>query len=302
MSRAWRFGVVALLLSHAVGCGNAPTGPKADATVAMKIRDSFGGSAIEVAVVKDEQWDGWATISGAFTYDGTAPARKDIGSSINKDQQVCAPGTMLSEQLIVNPKNGGIQNVVVYLTIEKGRNVPIHESALSPSGDAPVFDQIACVFTPHVLAVHMGRGNILFKNSDNVGHNTAMEPPNGKTISATIPANGSTLYPLQAEEPYPVGAACTIHPWMKGYLMVRSNGYFAVTDKDGKFTIPNLPAGNKLKIRVWHESAGRKKFIKCKADSAQGIKADSKGFAITLDGSKEATTDLTFELSASTFN
>lgn len=39
-------------------------------------------------------------------------------------------------------------------------------------------------------------------------------------------------------------------------MMVCDHPYFAVTNKDGAFEIPNVPAGVKLEYRVWHERAG----------------------------------------------
>ena len=41
---------------------------------------------------------------------------------------------------------------------------------------------------------------------------------------------------------------------MIGYLLPRKNGYFAMTDADGKFEIANVPAGEPLEFQVWHES------------------------------------------------
>ncbi|MEX0820057.1 MAG: methylamine utilization protein, partial [Pirellulaceae bacterium] len=46
------------------------------------------------------------------------------------------------------------------------------------------------------------------------------------------------------------------HPWMKASMMVCDHPYFAVTDADGSFSIPNVPAGVELEFRVWHEKAG----------------------------------------------
>src|SRR5205814_5301304 len=54
--------------------------------------------------------------------------------------------------------------------------------------------------------------------------------------------------------PYPVN--CSIHPWMRAYLFPRKDGYFAVTDDQGKFEIANVPAGEPLEFQVWHESGG----------------------------------------------
>jgi hypothetical protein len=43
---------------------------------------------------------------------------------------------------------------------------------------------------------------------------------------------------------------------MKGYLVVPPTPYAAVSDKDGKFEIKNLPAGTQLEFQVWHEGKG----------------------------------------------
>ena len=56
-------------------------------------------------------------------------------------------------------------------------------------------------------------------------------------------------------ESLPLKVACDFHPWMQAYWMVVDHPYAAVTDKDGKFTIPNLPVGEH-EFRVWHERKG----------------------------------------------
>ena len=43
---------------------------------------------------------------------------------------------------------------------------------------------------------------------------------------------------------------------MVAYMLPRENGYFAVTDAEGRFEIANLPAGEPLEFQVWHESGG----------------------------------------------
>jgi hypothetical protein len=42
---------------------------------------------------------------------------------------------------------------------------------------------------------------------------------------------------------------------MKAYGLVRNSPYLAVTDKDGRFELKNLPAGVSLRFRVWQERA-----------------------------------------------
>ena len=42
---------------------------------------------------------------------------------------------------------------------------------------------------------------------------------------------------------------------MKGWAVIHENPYMAVTDKDGKFEIKNLPVG-KWQFMFWQEAAG----------------------------------------------
>ena len=42
---------------------------------------------------------------------------------------------------------------------------------------------------------------------------------------------------------------------MKGWIVVKDNPYFAVTDEDGKFEMKNVPAGE-WKFTFWHEKSG----------------------------------------------
>ena len=58
-----------------------------------------------------------------------------------------------------------------------------------------------------------------------------------------------------AAEKLPVMVSCSIHPWMKGWLVIRDTPYMAVTDEQGKFEIQNLPAG-KWRFMFWQEAAG----------------------------------------------
>ena len=53
----------------------------------------------------------------------------------------------------------------------------------------------------------------------------------------------------------PQAATCSIHPWMKAYIIARDDPYFAVTGADGSFEIKNLPAGEDVEFQVWHEGA-----------------------------------------------
>jgi plastocyanin len=241
------YGVAALVIT---GCGvRVDRGPVANTKVADEIRATFGVAAEGAAGgAAASTGTGWATLKGRFVFDGTAPTMAPY--AVTKDQATCAPGgkTPLQETLLVDSGTGGIKNVAVYLR-DASR---VHESA-QPKSDAYLYDQKVCVFLTHVCAVTVGQ-TLDIKNSDPVGHNTNIAGKKN-TFNQTIPAGATIAYKVQKEEATPAPVNCSIHPWMVAYLLPRENGYFAVTKEDGTFEIANLPAGEKLDIQVWHESA-----------------------------------------------
>jgi plastocyanin len=188
---------------------------------------------------------GWATIRGQFIFDGTPPQMQPY--DVTKEHAICTIGGTppLQETLLVDSATSGIQNVVVFLR-DASR---VHESA-QPKTESVVFDQKNCVFLTHVLAVTVGQ-TLDIRNSDPTGHNTNIL---GSGFNQLIPEGASIAYKVQKEAAAPSQVVCSIHPWMLAYMLPRENGYFAVTDEEGRFEIANVPAGEELEFQVWHES------------------------------------------------
>ncbi|NOY29103.1 MAG: hypothetical protein GXP28_02675, partial [Planctomycetes bacterium] len=270
---------ILIALTGTTGCRpSEDIGPVADATSAAKIRQSLSSGAGEAssAEAAAPAGTGWATIKGRFVFDGTPPTMAPYNA--NKDQATCtidgkAP---LQETLLVDSETKGIANVAIYV-----RKVSrVHESA-QPTNDKVLFDQKACVFLTHVLPMTIGQ-TLELKNSDPVGHNTNISGKN--SFNQTIPANESVDYTPQKEEAMPVSAVCSIHPWMSSYVVMRSNGYCAVTGPDGSFEIANVPAGEELEFQVWHESGqGPSNALVLNTPEGKELKWSKKGrFKIKL--------------------
>jgi len=236
--------VAAMLMG---GCNQrVDLGPVPDAGAAA-IREAFASKQAaggEKAAAKPTG-TGWATLRGQFVYDGAPPEMQPY--DVKKEKEVCAPGgkAPLQETLVVEPGSKGIKNVVVFLR-DASR---VHESAAAKK-DTVVFDQKECQFLTHVIGVTVGE-IVGIKNSDPVGHNTNIQ---GTGFNPTVPAGGVVPYPVQKEVSVPNQVTCGIHPWMTAYMLQRKNGYFAVSDAQGNFAIPNVPAGEELEFQVWHES------------------------------------------------
>jgi hypothetical protein len=68
---------------------------------------------------------------------------------------------------------------------------------------------------------------------------------------------------------------------MKSYMFARDDAYVAVSAADGTFEIANLPAGEEIEMRVWHEAAPS--GLEAKSDWGKGR------FSVTIeaDGSED---------------
>lgn len=278
----------------AVGCREQSNlGPVARAAAASQIRDALAGDAEAGGGAEVVVGAGWATLKGRIVYDGAPPDMPAYNA--NKDIATCAPGGSAPKQewLMVN-SDGGLANVAIFL--RKANRV--HDSAAAPSEPA-IFDQKDCVFLSHVFPIVVGQP-MEIRNSDPVGHNTNISGKN--SFNQTIPASQSTRTEVQKEEALPVSVTCSIHPWMKAYMLCRDNGYLAVTKADGTFEIPNLPAGEKLEFQVWHEAAaGPNNALVVDSDAAKELKWSKKGrFTLTLQ--EDETRELNIAAPASAFS
>lgn len=233
----------------ALGCGGREdTGPRADPNTVAMIRTSLsaGAPAVETQVSAAEP-TGFATLKGSFRFEGQPPSTPAL--SITKDEAVCAPGgkSVYDQDFVVDSASGGLANVLIYL--DKIPAEWVHAD-MQGATDEVEFDQKECVFLTRLVAIQTTQ-SLRVLNSDPVGHNLMVAE-----FNETIPSGGSSIYKPRKEQRAPVEVRCAVHPWMKAWFINRDNGYFAVTQPDGSFEIPNLPAGVDLEFRVWHERTG----------------------------------------------
>jgi len=61
------------------------------------------------------------------------------------------------------------------------------------------------------------------------------------------------------------------YSWSKSHVFDFNHPYFAITDKNGKYEMPRVPAGVQLEVCVWHEGAGLQpplEKLMCEMDKA----------------------------------
>ncbi len=233
------------------GCGrSAVAGPQANREAMLAIREKLtsGESAAASEEAVAATGTGWGTLKGTFKFVGTPPAASPL--NVDKDPEVCGKGGPIMDNSLLVNSGGGISNIVIYARAKR-----VHDSAkpLEPGQGSPVvFDQKNCMFLTHVQAMQVGQP-LDIKNSDPIGHNTKIDPRTGVPFNQNLPTGETVAYIPTAEEALPASVSCSIHPWMRAYLLPRKDKYFAVTDENGSFEIANLPAGEDVELQVWHE-------------------------------------------------
>jgi hypothetical protein len=191
----------------------------------------------------------WGTVKGKVVYEGDAPAPANL--NITKDIEVCGKHQLFDESVVVGDGNG-LANVAVYIYVKRGGDPPpIHESYKETATAEVSLDNLDCRFEPHITFLRTTQ-TLLIGNKDPVGHNTKIDCIKNAAINPIVPAGAELKQQFTEPESRPVPVSCSIHPWMKGHLLVKDHPYAAVTGKDGTFEIKNVPAG-KWTFQFWHE-------------------------------------------------
>src|SRR5215472_8457620 len=191
---------------------------------------------------------GGASVAGVVKFQGTAPRPTRIDMSADPFCARAHSSPLTTEDLLVGAK-GGLENVVVYISDGLG-------AATFPVPDQPaVMEQKGCQYKPHVLAMRAGQ-KLSVINSDATTHNIHPMPNNNREWNVSQP-HGVPVEQVFAREEIAISVKCNVHPWMRSYIAVIKNPYFAVTDSNGNFDLRDLPPGS-YTLQAWHEKLGSK--------------------------------------------
>jgi len=194
--------------------------------------------AYEVAKVADG-----GTITGKVTYPGVVPAKKKIVPT--KDREVCGSGVREVDQILLTADKS-VQDAIVYLKkVDKGK-------AWDKPARTPQIDNVKCDFRPHVQVMRVGDFDIV--NSDPILHNTHGFLDRLTVFNVALPNQGQRIT-KQLKRPGLVRVECDAHGWMLGWVYVADNPYYALTAKDGTFTIKDVPPGSYTLVG-WQEYTG----------------------------------------------
>jgi len=225
----------ALLALFLAACGQKPAEQPSEKPAAP----AAAGATIDMSTVGE--------ITGAVKLEGAAP--KEMVIKMGADPYCAAMHkTSVQSQDVVTGSGNTLQNVIVYIKSGLG-----NYTYPQPT-EAATLDQVACMYQPHVVCLMVGQ-KLHILNSDKTTHNIHVLPKANREWNESQPTSAAPIEKdfARAEAPFPV--KCNIHPWMKAYIAVFDNRYFAVTGKDGTFTLKNVPPGT-YTIEAWQEKYG----------------------------------------------
>lgn len=114
-------------------------------------------------------------------------------------------------------------------------------------------DQRNETFVPHVLAVMVGTV-VDFPNSDLIYHNV-FSLSRAKRFDLGRYAAGKSKGVVM-DRPGVIRVLCEIHSHMNAFVLVFNHPFFDITDADGRFELPSLPAGT-YTVVGWYEGEAR---------------------------------------------
>jgi plastocyanin len=185
-------------------------------------------------------------ITGSVKLEGTAPHQKPIDmakepscAAVHKDKPVTTEG-------VVAGANGGLENVVVYITQGLTGTEPVSTQSVQ-------INQKGCQYLPHVVAVDAGQ-HIKIVNSDQTSHNIFSQSTKNPAWNKSQPPGAPPLDVTWNNTEIAIPVKCNVHPWMHAYIAV-VKGPYGVSDDGGSFKLDNVAPGN-YTLTAWHETYG----------------------------------------------
>lgn len=188
------------------------------------------------------------SVTGTIYFHGTPPNRFPI---LMGEDPVCVQLHHGKTVRVVDGKvnaNGTLPNAFVY--VETGAE----KYVFAPPASPVVLHQQGCMYSPHVFGIMVGQG-LEVENNDPTTHNIHPMPAHNRQWNISQLPGAAPLHERFDHPEVMIPVKCSQHPWMKCYIGVMRNPFYAVTGSDGSYTIEGLPPGA-YTIRVWTATFG----------------------------------------------
>lgn len=266
------------------GCGDQ--GGRSTVTPVYLGSDEDEGGETEVKREKlptngyAKDWEGTIVFEGALPK--ISPLNIKDKSGVCDSPMAIKNGDTVEHTWIIDSDSKGVKNVVVFLEPPlKKYYFEIRKEDTQPNADPAKdmvdLDQPYCAYRPHVQGYFStyydedgykwSPKHLMIKNSSATGHNIKFSGVNLRARPKVKPPSNLNLVSGSEKEvkiwpqDTPLSVSCDIHPWMSGLVWSFDHPYFAITDEKGKFKIPYIPAGQEVRVVVWHESLPGRGFL-----------------------------------------
>ena len=199
------------------------------------------------------------SVSGVVSFKGTPPKQATLDMTADP---MCPQTPQPSDTVVI--KNGKVANVFVY--VKEGAPAGPFTAPAEPV----VLDQKACRYTPHMMGI-MVKQPFRIMNDDQADHNIHDMPEKNAAFNESQMPTDKPITKTFSTPEMMIALQCNQHPWMRAYVNVTANPFYAVTAPDGSFEIKNLPPGE-YTIAAVHEKFGEK-TMKVKVEPKQATTA-----------------------------
>jgi mono/diheme cytochrome c family protein/plastocyanin len=201
------------------------------------------------------------SLSGSVRFEGPRPERKPL--PMDEASRKLYDGKSPLDEATLISKSGGLANVFVFV-----KNPPKgdYRSSAAPA----VIDQQKSMFRPRVQGLRVGEG-VVMKNGDPFIHNIRSLSRKNRPFNIAQPAGAPDRKRTFEVTEGPITIKCDFHRWMTAHFFVMDHPFFAVTDLQGHFEIPNLPPGG-YTLAAWHEVFGE---LELKVTTGKGATSET---------------------------
>jgi plastocyanin len=189
-------------------------------------------------------------ICGVPAYAGTIVGNVHAEGKAGADDSGAADSAYASRKYKFVPKvnYSAMHDFVVYLEGPIGTNTALSMNVVSVNTRR--IAQHGAAFTPHVLPVVVGT-TVEWPNNDDIYHNVFSDSDAAKFDLGLYKGNPPDKR-VTFRKAGRVDVFCSIHENMHCIVLVLENPYFAVTDENGDYKIPDVPPGT-YKLKAWQE-------------------------------------------------
>jgi plastocyanin len=188
------------------------------------------------------------SITGKVVFEGKAPKMRPL--PVDADPacaKMHANDPLLTDFLILG-EGQTMANVLIQVIS------PIPEGDYPVPSEPAVLSQKGCQYGPHVFVVRKGQ-ELKILNPDAILHNIHFMPKVNREFNRAMGKEKKEISftPDKAEPIFSI--KCDVHSWMGAFCAVLDHPFYKVTEKDGMYSLDNLPAGE-YEIEAWHEKLG----------------------------------------------